>query len=265
MDAQQRIGEQLAKTARANYESIIAPALRGLETIQRAFRESIPSNWHDLDSGELRAALEGTESDGICLVWAPRVEVVRLVLAEDTTEKRLAVLAASSSDVLDHLAAVLAESDHTDVPNHADAHAFAAEALDAARDHHWTAAQTLPASWLGQVLHGVLNYPVLGGLGAAYKKFAGQDIEEVTLRALKLTMLEIATAKALTNMDIAGPGFNRHGTQQRDRAFFSKPNAIAGLLLLIGWLRELRWLRDHHPEVFGVQEEGEEPGGGQQD
>jgi hypothetical protein len=35
-----------------------------------------------------------------------------------------------------------------------------------------------------------------------------------------------------------------------ERKFFSKANALAGLLLLVGWLREFRWLNENHRQVF---------------
>jgi hypothetical protein len=50
-------------------------------------------------------------------------------------------------------------------------------------------------------------------------------------------------------------GFNRHATQHGERNFFSKANALAGLLLLVGWLREFKWLEANHPQVFADRED----------
>ena len=103
----------------------------------------------------------------------------------------------------------------------------------------------------GQVLHGVFGYPLIGGLGAAYKKFAARDIEETPMILLKGALLELCTVRALTDIERARPEpFNRHGTQHGDRRFFSKANALTGLLLLAGWIREFTWIAENHPDVL---------------
>jgi len=68
-----------------------------------------------------------------------------------------------------------------------------------------------------------------------------------------LPTLEVAAAKALTNFESFLPdGFNRHASQYGARRFLSQSNALSGLLLLVGWLREFKWVSDNQPEVFGL-------------
>jgi hypothetical protein len=66
------------------------------------------------------------------------------------------------------------------------------------------------------------------------------------MTALKAALLEVCTSKALTNTDKAQPdAFNRQGTQHGDRKFFSQSSALGGVLLLVGWVRELTWLAEN--------------------
>lgn len=61
----------------------------------------------------------------------------------------------------------------------------------------------------------------------------------------------MCTFRALRDYDEIGPdGFNRHAIHHGEREFFSHANALAGLLLLVGRLREFKWLGDKHPEIF---------------
>jgi hypothetical protein len=100
----------------------------------------------------LASGAQGREPvDGLCLVWAPRAEIVNAIL-EAGQAGPYATLTASSSIVLDDLDAVLNRARGVDVPGHDGGCAFAAEAIAAARDDHWSAAQSHTASGLGHVL-----------------------------------------------------------------------------------------------------------------
>ena len=97
---------------------------------------------------------------------------------------------------------------------------------------------------------------MFGGLGAARKKFSARDIDEAAMTVLKVALLEVCTVKALTDIHRGAEPqlFNRHGTQHGDRRFFSRSNAVGGLLLLVGWIREFAWLAEHRPDLFDGRE-----------
>jgi hypothetical protein len=81
--------------------------------------------------------------------------------------------------------------------------------------------------------------------------FSKTDIEEATLRLMKMSLLQLCTAKALTDTKrVTEPGFYRHATQHGERSFFAPANSLAALMLLVGWVRELKWLSEKHPELF---------------
>jgi hypothetical protein len=220
------------------------------ERVTELFRQYAPANWHALQSGELEV-VDLVEESGIAVVWAPRAEIVDALIAADRGTWQ-EILVDASADVLDDLDAALAEARGADVEGHSDACEFAVEAIAAARDGHWTAAQAIAASGLGQVIHGLFGYPLFGGLGAARKRFSTRDLDEATMTVLKVALLEVCTVKALTDIHRGAEPelFNRHGTQHGDRRFFSQANAVGGLLLLVGWIREFAWLSEHRPDLF---------------
>jgi hypothetical protein len=220
------------------------------ERFEALWRQYAPENWHELQSGELDV-VDLVEESGIAVVWVPRAEIVDALMAADSGA-RYEILVDSSAEVLDDLDAALAQARGAEAQGHADACEFAGEAIAAARDGHWTAAQALAASGLGQVIHGMFGYPLFGGLGAARKKFSTRDIDEATMTVLKVALLEVCTVKALTDIHRGAEPqlFNRHGTQHGDRRFFSQSNAVGGLLLLVGWIREFAWLAEHRPDLF---------------
>jgi hypothetical protein len=98
--------------------------------------------------------------------------------------------------VLDDLDAVLNRARGVDVPGHDDGCAFAAEAIAAARDDHWSAAQSHTASGLGHVLQHVHGFPTLS---AARKEFEKRNLDDATMQIIKVTLLEVCSAKALLN------------------------------------------------------------------
>jgi len=242
--ARERIAEGLLANA-----DLIQSAQRTLAQMEQAWRVCTPENWHELEPDELETLMSLAQDAGICLVWAPRTEVIRRVLAAADPEAAIEVLADAGDLILDDLEEVLSEVRETEIDGHSEARAFAAEAIAAARDGHFHAAQSLAASGLGQVLHVALGFPLFYGLGRAYREFAARSIDDASIWVVKVTLIELATARALTDVDKTTPtGFDRHGTQHGVREFFSTGNALAGLLLLVAWTRELQWIADEYPE-----------------
>jgi hypothetical protein len=240
----------VASAAKHHFATVIRPALENAQRLQEwlhaTWLRSAPDNWHDLEDQQLDL-FDFVEESGLCLVWAPRPDVIRALLTAEPSD-RYDVLAACTDDVLDDLEAVLAAARGVEVSGHTDACEFAAEAIAAARDGHFHGAQTLAASGIGQILHATLGFQ---RLGAAFKRFNATDLNEATMELIKISLLEVSTARALTNYTEVDPaGFNRHATQHGERSFFSQSNALAALLLLVGWLREFKWVAEYHPEAI---------------
>ena len=231
----------------------IAAIGEGLKQIHERWVAFTPPAWRELEGDQLLRVLRLGEETGICLVWAPRAEIIVETLSAwdpkvGDASPALGILDAHRDAVLNDLQAALDEVTGTQIVGHAEATQFAVEAVAAARDGHLYAAQALAASGLGQVLHVTWAF---GGLGKAYRQFSAVDMEEAALSMIKSSLIQLATAVALTNTDRASfAGFNRHGTHHGKREFFSAGNALAGLLLLVAWVRELQWVADEFPDAL---------------
>jgi hypothetical protein len=226
---------------------VIESMLRAAEQFREAWQEAIPPNIRDLDADSLFKALEMSIADGPCVIWAPRVEITERLVAADTFADRAAVLIECRNDVLSDMTAVLAEATCEVVPAQGDARELATRAVEAARDGHDVAAQALAAATLACVLQEVLPY---GGLGAAYKQMAAHDIEQAHFWIVGRVTIEVATSRALTDTDKHVAGFNRHGTLHGKLSFYGPGEMIAGLLLVVAWVRELSSLAEHDPSVL---------------
>ena len=112
-----------------------------------------------------------------------------------------------------------------------------------------TAAQSLAACGLEPAAKLSFGMPTLSQVR---KQFERRNVDEVRATLMKITLLQMCTARALAQYDENSlpEGFNRHATNHGERACFSDANALAGMLLLVGWLREFRWFADHHPQMF---------------
>jgi len=251
-----RAAELVGLSAETLRQSVSALALRqdevwraGLAALEEAFRRNLPENWQDIDSS-LLDVIEMIKQSGICLVWAPRGELVLQLISAGSNTEREAVLAAVGDTVITDLGAAMATVGTVKLAGFEEASGFARDAIAAARDGHMAAAQSLAACGLEPAVR--LSFG-MSDLAAIRRDFETRNVDEVTGMLMKVTLLQMCTAKALTQFhrgDALPDGFNRHATQHGVRDCFSDANALAGMLLLVGWLREFRWFADHHPQMF---------------
>jgi hypothetical protein len=251
-DQQRRNAEAVARSVEKNYTSLVKPTLEVLQHARAVWQASLSPNWHELTADELRQTLELIEETGICLVWTPRVDVIRSILDQTDRDSQLRILGEQRTEVLEDLGSALNDATGAEIVGHADACDFAAKALAAEHDGHSEAAQALTAAGLGPILHDAFGFELLGN---AYKDFSKTDMDEATLRLMKISLLQLCTARALTDTDrVTEPGFYRHGTQHGERSFFTPANSLSALMLLIGWVRELKWLGEKHRDLFRESE-----------
>lgn len=230
--------QEAVEQLRRHYAAVVKPEFhKAMESVTRMVRGSIPDNWEPefagIDLFDLIA------ESGVCLVWVPRANIVKAML--DAPEGDLgATLTATSGVVLDDLTTVLERARGASVAGHGDGCAFAAEAIAAARGSHWSAAQALAATGLTHVVQHIHCFP---HISEARKKFEERDFDNATMQVIKITLLELCSARALAKYEPGYPPetFNRHASLHGERKSYSQANALVGLLLLVGWLREFKW------------------------
>lgn len=230
------------------------PALESAsKAIQEAWDRAVPPNLHPLEDGRIWHALDVAASSGPCLIWAPRTEVVEELITHESFGERGEVLIAHREEVLADLAGTLEDANVTEVEAQAELHRFASAALAAANEGHDEAAQSLVGSALGCLVHGLLGHKQLAD---AREKMSQRDLNEAFIGQMRHYTIELATANALIPTRKNPEGFNRHGTQHGDPAFYGEAEMLSGLLLLVAWVRELSWWAEHDPRAFGENGRG---------
>lgn len=225
------------------------------EQLRRSWEEALPPNWEGFDVDEVSAAIERIESTGCCLVWVPRIEIVREVLDADATATK-GVLLARRGDILDDALDVLAEVTELQLAPERDS---AVAAIKAFRDGHSQAAQALASSVFTSTAHKLFEM----GTKAIRRRMAETHPDEAAIAQLRIRTIYLAGARALDEFrpDRATPvrrDFNRHNTAHRITAEqWTDANALSAIMLSAALLRELNvWFsRDRQSGANGTVNE----------
>jgi hypothetical protein len=155
------------------------------------------------------------------------------------------LLLSRQDELLDQVEESLAAVDHRHLVSKK---AAAAEAVASYRGGHKRAAQTLAASALTSVIHEDLGHRGPRSFTKARAKFREKHPEEVEMRQMTITALMWAMHRALRDLRSRAQGFCRNATLHGVDRQFSDRNALAGLMLLVGFLRELEiWHSRQYP------------------
>jgi hypothetical protein len=206
----------------------------GLGATERVFRRVFPPNWFELSIGAQTIARTRMVETGVCLAWVPRADVVYAFIAAKGKAERDAVLVEHAAAILDDADRVLAEVTH---PRLASLRDVASEGLRSYRVGVKRAAQALSAAAVSAVL--------ADHLGETEFRRARQRLtaaEARDLRDLRRVSVELALAAAIAVTHVEPPpeGFNRHlSAHGVDPDQYTDAHALAGLMLLVGVLREL--------------------------
>jgi hypothetical protein len=239
-----RIADAMATLAEA-----FAPMRARLEEFQRTFDRlglsaermaaawlaGLPENWRDLSHDDVYALIDRAKETGLCLVWLPRVEILREVLATDAAGT-YDVLARHRDAVLDDAMNILSA---VAAPGLQEERTGAEEAIQCLRAGYPRAAQALSASVFTSTLF--VAFPSMK-LADVRKRLADEDPMDSGMSQVRLHTIFVAGAPALADFDPAADGsisFNRHHTAHRMNAEQWTPrNALIGIMLVAGLLRE---------------------------
>jgi hypothetical protein len=222
-----------------------APWLRGLQeqigAKFEALKRTLPANWRELTSQEMRDVVDLMKTEGLNLAWAPRPEILHQLVAADGHERRCEILVENREEIIADVEHVLGEVKRNDLEAIA---AAAFEAIATYRHGHPAPAQTYASAVLGEVLHGALGYEAFG---EAKREFRGKDpLHDVGYAVFPFYAVGHALARTLDRFKDAGEGFNRNLTQHRIGTPHTEPNLLMVFLLLAGLLREVERLLNRH-------------------
>lgn len=201
--------------------------------LDKAVRHGFPENWLELDTDGVLGAADLITQHGINVVWVPRAVIVRELIAAPDHEARENLLVVREREILDDVAS-LNVTTHPALAHPVDA---VREAVTAFEGGHTRAAQALAAVALSALIHDTLGEPEFGPFR---KKIEAVDLDHLGFEELRLGGVLRCVARAIYSTDYAGPGFNRHSTAHFLRPDqYTRPNAVAGLMLVAGLVREL--------------------------
>lgn len=210
-----------------------------LRELAERIKEQLPENWRELETQELFDVVELMKTEGLCLAWAPRTEIVRELAIAGSAEQRAEILVRNRTEILDDIEQVLAEIEHPELADHVEA---TREAIATYEVEHPKPAQSYAATTISDLVSGALGAK---SFGAAQRQFRATDpIHDVGMGDLPLVAVGWSLAYALDRFSDAGPGFNRNLTLHFLGPHYSEANLLMSLLLLAGFLPELEILLD---------------------
>lgn len=217
----------------------LGETLAGLgETIRDAWRRVMPDNWVELTTDEVLRVIDRVAETGFTLVWLPRVEMVRELLAAEP-DSTASVLVAHRDDVLDDAEVCVADVHRPELQL---MRLGVEQSINALRESHVWAAQALASSVFTSEAHTLLKY----GLKSIRKQMADEHPKDAGISQLRLRTIFLAGAKALEDFDPTGERgaaeFNRHNSAHRITAEqWNDANALSAIMLAAAFLREIEY------------------------
>jgi hypothetical protein len=218
---------------------------RDMRGVERFLRRVLPANWLEMSVGLQNAARRTMAETGVCLAWVPRPEVVAAIVATKERDDRDTVLVSNEMEILDDLTSALAQATSVELTDLVES---AEEAVAAYRAGLPRASQALAGAAITTVL---ADHFGEDNFAEARKRLTPPGTVTVDLRVARRAMIEwcLLAAIALSYSE-APPGFNRHVTAHRvGHEQYTDANALAGLMLLAGLLREVH-------EVYSIGDHG---------
>ncbi|GIK83208.1 MAG: hypothetical protein BroJett024_43130 [Alphaproteobacteria bacterium] len=208
-----------------------------LQELAERLKEQLPENWRELETQELLDVVELMKTEGLCLAWAPRTEIVRELANAGSAEQRAEILIRNRTEIITDIEQVLAEIEHPELAAHVEA---TREAIATYEGEHRSPAQSYAATTISDLVYDTFGAK---SFAAAKKKFRATDpIYDVGMSQLPLAAVGWSLAYALDRFSDAGPGFNRNLTLHFLGPHYSEANLLMSLLLLAGFLPELEIL-----------------------
>lgn len=203
---------------------------------EKIVRAVLPPNWWQLTAAERQQAMSLVGSSAVCLIWVPRADVVRRLLATEDKAARDTALLAARAQILDDVEAILKQA-HDPKLGAPIAAAREAVAAERAGMHH--AAQALCGSIVSDVLAKHYGAPKFAD---ARRRLEQQSLTMGSVRFWRCASVQSALLAAIAQTWVEPPpeGFNRHLTAHGvDSAQFTPAHALEALLLVGAILREV--------------------------
>jgi hypothetical protein len=206
------------------------------EKASDAISSKLAPNWAGLTGAELRGARVLASDKGLCVVWAPRQEIIRALLAAGNDAELDAVLIHHADEILDDVEAVLVQATHPTIAGH---QSLALEAIANFRDGRPASAQAVA----GTVITNLVTVTLGMRFDQARELWQDQVPEHAALSEFRMRTILWSLGRSIHHTKYAPPGFNRHSAIGHaglgDHS--NRTHALQAVLLLGAVLRELHW------------------------
>lgn len=229
---QQLVREQLKELAFPRAR-LIEAAREAIVRSRQLLETSLPPNWSGMSARDVDRVLAFSDQTGVNTVWVPRLEIINELTAADSADAVERVLTARARDILADIDACIDGVTHRSMT---EGLRLTREAVAAARDGHYVAAQALAGSVLTSLVHTTLGFERFKDARA---RFMRDDPDHVGLSVFRLTVTLRTLGRALTPTWEADPGFNRHASLHAHSGHYTPIHSLSALMLLAGVLREV--------------------------
>jgi hypothetical protein len=229
-----KVGQLIPSIAFEGLSPKLGSLFRDVQKAAEALLLDLPLNWREMSAEENRQVVELMVQEGLCLAWAPRIEIVKELVDAEDHEARCEILLRHSEEIIDDVEQTLDEVSREDL---APATEAAKEVISTYRDGHTEPAQAYAAVAATHLIHDVFGANSFGEVRDTFKDrdpFTEVGMDEFAFVAVGQTLV-----RTLDRFDDAGDGFNRNLTLHRLGTFHNVPNLLSVLLLLGGLIREL--------------------------
>ena len=233
------ISSQLEELSRRITASIRLPEI-DWGRLQDIWKRGLPDNWIDLGREQsVTELLDFMKETGWCLVWAPRAQIIKILLEESNERDRVVKFLEARNEIVADLKDVLRGIDSPSLDSNVEA---CSKALDALAAGHPEAAQALAAADMSSLINGD---PFSMSFKVARDEFEAEDPMTVPWRSFRLFVVLGMVAHSLQPFYIQQgdpvPGqFSRHASAHTvDPLQYREENSLAGLLLLVAFLWEI--------------------------
>jgi hypothetical protein len=231
--------KQWEELARRITESIRLPEI-DRERLRDIWKQALPNNWIGLGpEQEITELLDFMEETGWCLVWAPRADLIKMLVEESDERGRVVKFLDARETILEDVRAVLRDIESKSLePNVSACH----KALDAFAGGHPEAAQALIAADMSSLINGE---PFSMRFGTAKAEFEVENPMAMPWHSFRRFIVLGMVARSLepffSERGDPVPGrFSRHASAHTvDPSQYREENSLAALLLLAAFLREI--------------------------
>jgi hypothetical protein len=216
----------------------------------KAFKRALPINWRELDGAEVDAVVKLMLDTGISVAWAPRISIIRELLAAGTSQEQTEILETKSTEILDDIEKALEGISSAGLLSSVTA---CKESIATYRDGHPDPALAYASTILSHLVHDYFEEKSFRGIR---ETFEGVDpLNDVGHTDFPLFTVGRIWVRAFERFEGSeDDAYNRNRTLHILGDHYCEANLLAALMLVTGLLCELQRFENRGAEYEKVDD-----------